>query len=203
MKMEITVHTEAPDRIHVRTVLGSFGTVEEGYNGKVAWALNPMTGPEVKEGAARAQTLKRAVFYPELDWKRIYDKLETVGVEDVDGTECYKVVGTPTTGTPETFYYDKKTHLLKKLKVTAETPMGEMESETSFSDYKNVDGVLISHTRTISQMGQEVVYVVDEVKQNVDIPKDTFDLPDAIKELVTKSKSEKSDKKPEGQTEKK
>jgi len=203
LKMNIVIHAAAPNKMHIRTETGTFGTVEEGCDGTVAWATNPMMGPQVKEGTEREQTIKRAVFYPELDWKKLYEKLETVGVEDVDGSECYKVVATSTVGKPETFYYDKKTHLLTKVKVTPETPMGELEIETVFSDYKKFDGVLIAQTRSISQAGQEMVYVIEEIKQNIDLPKDTFDLPDAIKELIEKGKSKKADKKSKTQTDKK
>ena len=75
---------------------------------RVAWEKSAMTGPHLKSGEEKAQALREATFNAQLNWRKLYSKAETTGVETIDGEECYKVVLTPETGRPETTYYPEE-----------------------------------------------------------------------------------------------
>ena len=158
---------------------------KQGYDGKVAWEVNPMAGSRIKDGVEKAETRIQAHFHEE-DWRDVYKKAETVGVESVDGKDCYKLVLTPNEGNPITQYFDKKTGLLVKLAMIATTPMGEIPAETLLSDYKEDGGLLQPHKVQQKAMEQEFLITIDHVEYNVDMPADRFDLPADVKALTSK-----------------
>ena len=86
--------------------------------------------------AEKDETIRKAVFNDELHAKELYEKIECVGIEDVDGKPAYKLVLTAKRGKTKTEYYDKTSHLLVKEATTAKSPMGEIHVETFPTDYK-------------------------------------------------------------------
>ena len=68
-----------------------------------------------------------------------------------------------------------------------------MPIETFISDYRNIDGVLIAHRMVQKIAGQEIVITLDSVKHNVEMPKDRFDAPAAIKELMAEAANANTD----------
>lgn len=186
LKGKLTSWHAEPNLSYTEIELAGIGKMQEGSDGKVAWSNNAMTGPHVKEGAEKAQTMQTGRFNAELYWKEIYKSAETKGVESVDGKDCYKVVLTPAEGSPVTQYYDKDSGLLAKMVLTATSPMGEIQVETVPSDYRKEGDVLMPHKIKQSAAGQEFTMTLETVIANPDIPKDRFDLPDEIKALVNK-----------------
>jgi outer membrane lipoprotein-sorting protein len=166
--------------------LDGVGKIESGTSNGVPWEKSAMMGPRVKSGDEKAQSLRESTFNSALNWRKIYSKAETVGVENVEGQECYKVTLTPAEGKPETNYYSKKTGLHVKSAAIASSPMGEVPVEVIISDYKDFDGIL-QPTKMIQRVaGQELVITIQSVKTNEEIPADKFDPPADIKALMNK-----------------
>jgi zinc protease len=183
-----TVIEAEPNKKLTTVDLGANGKFSEATDGKVAWEISGITGERLIEGDEKETTILDATFNGELNWKQKYTKVECTGVEDVDGKPAYKVVLTPKAGKPSTQYYDKVSHLLVKQVDTKSTPMGEITGEVFPSDYRKVDGILIPHKSKQKVLTQTIVITMSEIKQNVDLPADTFNVPDGIKELIEKAK---------------
>ncbi|MGO9231834.1 MAG: DUF620 domain-containing protein [Bryobacteraceae bacterium] len=183
IKGTMTITKAEPDKSLDEIEITGLGSVKQGYDGKVAWEINPMQGARIKDGDESAQTKIQAHFHEE-NWRDEYKKVETVGAETVDGKDCYKLVLTPNEGKPVTQFFDKKTWLLTKIALTVNTPMGEVESETLISDYRKEGDLLVAHKIVQTAGGQEIAITLDTYKYNVEIPKGKFDLPDEIKALV-------------------
>ena len=146
-----------------------------------------MTGPHVKTGVEKAQALREATFNQTLHWRDHFTKVETTGMETVNGEECYKVVLTPKEGKPEANFYSKKTGLLMKAVATVEGPTGEIESESIASDYKDFGAGILSPSKMMQKAaGQEVTITISSVKVNEPIPADKFEVPADIKALAAK-----------------
>ena len=132
--------------------------------------------------------IREAQMHNDVRWRDNFKTAETVGVEAVDGKDCYKVVVTPKEGSPQTRYYDKQSNLLVKVTRTVKSPMGELTAETMLTDYRKEGDIMMPHKMTSKVAGQEIKMTVDSVQYNVEIPKDRFDLPEEIKALVQKEK---------------
>jgi zinc protease len=78
-------------------------------------------------------------------------KMEVKGMETIDGKDAYKVLVTSAQGSKTTMYFDKNTGF--KLR-EIETAMGQT-STSDYSDYKEVDGIMIPHVT--KQSGQQAI----------------------------------------------
>jgi len=169
-----------------RTELEDVGAFEDGTDGETAWTISVVQGPRILEGEERVISTWEAALREPVEWRTLYKSAETTGVENVDGAACYKVVLTPNEGKPQTQYYDKKNNLLVKMTVTLVSQMGEIPSETVFSDYKEQNGILSAHKTRSKALGQEFEITIGQIDYNIDMPKDRFDLPNEIKALAKK-----------------
>jgi len=187
LKGKLVSYTAEPDKRLAEFTLEGLGKMLDGANGDVAWATSAIQGPRIKEGDERAEALLEGQFNAEARWRDLFKSAETVGIEAVDGKDCYKVVATPKAGNPITRWYDKQSNLLVKSSMVAKSPMGDLEAVSTFSDYRKEGDLLVPHKVVAKAAGQELVMTVDKVQYNTEMPKDRFDLPDDIKALVKKS----------------
>ena len=192
MKLSMAIYAARPNRLYSIIESDVIGKMEKGISGDVVWEKSIMTGPVIKEGSERTQALQDATFDRLVHWRKIYKEAECVGVDTIAGRPCYKVVMTPKEGSPSTFYYEKESHLLAKVESVVESAAGRIPTESFLSDYREVDGIMIAHKITMHVMGQERVITVQSIENNVEMPQDRFMLPEDIKALVDKKKSEEA-----------
>jgi len=133
------------------------------------------------------QAAREARFNEQVDWRKSFPKVETVGSEIVNGEDCYKVVLNPPVGKPQTRFYSKMSGLLLKTAATAVSPMGEVAVEVEVADYKNFGGILFP-TRSKQKAGaQQMEITITGVSLDPPIAAELFELPADIKTLVAKS----------------
>lgn len=186
LKGTVTSYMMEPDKSYSEVQLGAIGSMKEGSSGGVYWSLSSMMGPHVKEGSEKSQAQLTEQLNAELKWREQYKSAVTTGVDQVDGKDCYKVELTPAEGAPITQCYDKTSGLMVKMSMTAQSPMGEQKVDMFPTDYRKEGDVLLPHKMKQSVAGQDIVFTVDSVQFNPEIPKEKFDLPDEIKALVNK-----------------
>ena len=186
MKVTITQYVVEPDKRYAAVEFPGMGTAEEGSNGDIAWSKNPAMGPRLKDGEEREISLRSNALNKDAKWRQYYTKAETVAAEDIDGKTCYKVMLTPKVGPVETRYYDKATGYIAKLSMTAKTPMGDVPSEITFSDFKTIEGITTPTKMATKMMGQEMNMTIDTIKYNAEISPDKFNVPPDIQALVDK-----------------
>ncbi len=186
IKGTVKISQAVPDKMLVVTNMGPLGQTTQGTDGKSAWMLSPLIGDRLLEGEEKDAFLFSALFNRDVHWRDAYQKVECTGIEDVNGKPAYKVVVTPKTGKPITQFYDKASHLHVKEMLTQKSPMGEITVEVYPSDYKKVDGILMPFSVTQKLLGQAVEMKMTEIKQNVDLPADTFKRPASLDEAEKK-----------------
>ncbi len=191
---KMTIWQAAPNKMYVEQDMGERGKMMEGYDGKTAWQYHPAMGGRVKEGLEKTSSERAALFNSELFWRDRTKSVETVGIEDVDGKPAYKVVLTPKEGPIETRYFDKESGLAVKSTMTVATPMGQIPVEILQSDYREVDGVKVSHRLMQIVQAQEVSITFDKIEHNVEIPADRFDVPEQVKEMMTDDERAEAEK---------
>jgi hypothetical protein len=178
------VQYQAPPNLSSSHIeLAGMMTADEGTNGEIAWEITTMTGPRLREGEEAEIFMRRSTF-PEHRWRERYSAATTVGVETIDGRDCYKVVMTPKVGPEDTWYFDKETSLLRRMDVIEKSPMGEVPATATFGDHKVVDGILIPHSSTMTVGPVEMTITLESVEHNTEIPAGTFEPPDAVKALL-------------------
>ncbi|HTS50581.1 MAG TPA: DUF620 domain-containing protein [Bryobacteraceae bacterium] len=187
LKGDLTIYEAEPNKNRMVIDLTGIGKIESGTDGTVAWENNPLQGPRVKQGVELTDALRDAAFNAPLSVHQLYSKIEVTGTETTEGHDCYKLVLTPKDGNPTTEYYDKTSGFLIKTSATRSTAMGDVTAEMVFDDYRK-DGDEVMPHKLIQRAAQmEIQIVVAKTEVNVDLPKDAFELPADIKELVNKA----------------
>ena len=118
----------------------------QAFDGEKTWSVMPFTGkkdPEVGSDEDNKNAQDDADFDGVLvDWKAKGHTVELVGKESVEGADTYKLKVTKKNGNVEYHYLDAETYLLVKQEGKVKRRGTEMEGETTFSDYKDVDGYM-------------------------------------------------------------
>lgn len=171
--------------------------MRQGTDGETMWSTQPPSGaPRLVEGneAVAAKELYGQVF-PSLSWLKYEGTVKNEGIAKADGKECFKILFTPKKGEKVIRYFDKETGHLVKVSTKQKNPMlGEIDVSYIHTDYKEVDGIMVSH-KQITDMGMmQIELEMEKVEFNKEIDAEKFELPDAVKEMV-KEKKEKEMKK--------
>ncbi len=178
-----------PDRVLYRVKLPGIGTIERGYDGRIAWSIHPQIGTEILEGAAlddsRRWALRGFSLLPDL---AIYGSIEIDGKEEFNGRNCDRVkMGIELTGQEYIDYFDEETGLFTGRVEMIQTPAGEVELSGTAGDYRRFGDLWIPTRWTHSAAGQEwsVEYETFEIN-GVDAA--VFEPPAAVRAKLAEGK---------------
>lgn len=139
-----------------------------------AWMYMPFQGQQKPEPMT-ADDIKATVDDLDiqgnlLDYQAKGHKVELLGTEEIEGTECYKLKVMRKTSGEQTLFIDKNSYLIMR-SVTKRSAMGqEMDMSADFSEYKDVNGLKIPHSIT-QQIG---TIIINSVKVNEPVAPETF-----------------------------
>jgi predicted Zn-dependent peptidase len=150
--LTMTSYYAAPNKEAMKLEMQGMMLQKTYFDGKTGASMNMQTGKKELTAEEIAKKQKSGGLFPELNYAKNGTSYELLGIENQNGTEMYvlKVVEDETT----TFeYFDVKT--FQKLKtVTIAKQDGEVvESSRTFSDYKEVKGILFPHASSL-MMGE-------------------------------------------------
>lgn len=169
--------------------LPGMGEIRSGVRDGIAWELSPMQGPRLLEGAEKENSMRMTRLDAPIRWKELYKEVKVDGEEEIDGRRCFRLVMDPVSGNkPETSWYDAESGLLVKSRVILESPMGEMPLETRMDDYRQIGSFRVPFKMIQKAGPQEIETTMEEVRWNVDLPANQFDVPADIDALIKKQK---------------
>jgi len=185
MSAGIDVYSARPNKMLTVSNIPGMGEMRQGFDGEVAWAIDPMRGARVLEGAELAMIKDQAAFDSDLRKPENFKSVETVEKTTMGGQECYKVKLVWNSGRESYDCYSVDNGLLVARMETQESDMGQIEATTLLQDYTDFGGIMLPKKNVVSAMGMEQVITIDNVEFLS--PNDsTFELPAEIKALVNK-----------------
>jgi hypothetical protein len=183
MKIPVEVVTLKDGRMFTKvTFMGNTMTMAA-FDGEKSWTTNFMT-MEPEEGTAEtSENSKRAMKeFPNglINYKQLGYNATLLGSEKVEGTDCHKIklekktmlVEGKEVPNVEFYYLDKENNV--PVLVETEIKEGEMKgktSQTKFSDYQEVSGIIIPFTNSSGIKdgpSQEVQFEKVEVNPSFD-----------------------------------
>jgi zinc protease len=172
-------YSKAPNRFFQKLTITGLGVVQQGYDGKVGWSQDPVTGLRELQGAELAQTLRLSDIHRDIKLKQLYQTLRAAGKEKVGDSDAYVIEAVPPAAKPEKLYFDVSTGLLVRQDVVTISPQGEVPAQTYFEDYRDVGGVKIPFT--VRQVAGSITFItkLTEVKVNVPVDDSKFAKPAA------------------------
>ena len=182
MTMTMETWQARPNKMLMVMNIPGMGEMRQGYDGEVAWSINPMQGPRVIEGVELEQTLRQADFDANLRFDHLFPTLETVGRSEMDGRACYRVRMVAANGDEAFGCFDVESKLLLGLTSRTESEAGTIETAVAFHDYRDFGGIKMPARTVLNVMGQEMVMTVREMDTDP-IPASTFEVPAEIRAL--------------------
>ena len=170
------------------------GIFERGSDGKIAWNMSPRGGSVILQGEDRAAGLREATLRPQIHWKTLFEKVETVAEEVIGNRPCYRLVLTPPKGDgdPEVWYIDRENYQRKEVVGFIKVGDKRLLRRTFFDDYRPVNDVLVPYVvvericgpdkndPTRERVLQEQTTIYSSIQHNVRMAKSRFDLPAEI-----------------------
>lgn len=184
MSGELEMMAARPNKLLTRiTITGIGGPVEEGFDGKVGWSIDPFRGPALVTGRGLEERADEAWFDAPLHGTDQVKEMTVLGKEEFDGRQAYRVKVVSHRGTEQFELFDEKTGLQAGVEATRETPLGIIPTVTMFRDYQQF-GELTFPSKVVQRiMGQEQVFTFTLYEFN-SVPPSVFELPPPIKALI-------------------
>lgn len=181
---KMTRYAAAPNKYYAKVDILGYGTVERGCDGNVVWEIHPKIGPRIIKGQERDMMLHFAHFNIR-DYQKQFKSIQCIGEEKVGDEECYRVRFTPQKTKPYTSCFSKKSGLeLKSTKSMVSDQLGGYSVVNLLTKYQAVDGVKYAHGLVEKAKGVDTIMTITSIKHNVELPKNRFDLPQAVKDLI-------------------
>ena len=175
---KLTTIQQAPNKLMVRMEIPGIGEIMQGTDGETAWESSVISGNRILAGEEKKETMRRALFESDAQWKDLYESVKTIGTEKVGEKDTWVVELKPKDSTHlQTNYFDKKSKLLVQSKMQITSPMGAIAVEMAFDEFREVDGVRMPFTTTQKVLGQTQVMKLTKVTHNEELPAGTFDRP--------------------------
>jgi len=167
----------APDRVAVNMELPGIGTTSQCFDGTVGWSMDPMRGPAIMGEKEVTQMKRDANFLRDLQMANDPGTAEVAGLVEFEGTLCWhvKVDG-------NSYLYAKDTGLMKGIRMTAATPMGDLPVTVLMEEYKDFGDVKVATRSTTKVMGQVQVMSFEAVEWNA-AKDEAFAMPAEIKAM--------------------
>lgn len=150
------------------------------------WMVNPFQGSKKAEKMNEEQIQSQKengdlggelLCYKEKGWQ-----VELLDKDDVDGVECFKIMLTKSSGSVTYFFIDSQTWYIIKTTTRTKYEDREIESETQYSDFQTVNGVVVAmSTDTYAEGKLQGQTVFEKVEFNVVVPEADFKMPEEQK----------------------
>ena len=194
MEAPFVMTKKRPENTRVEfTIQGMTGI--QAYDGKNGWMVMPFMGkkdPEAMSGDMLTSVKDEADFDgPFIDYGKKGNKVELLGKADVEGSPAYKLKVVTNTGNESTVYIDAETFLELKVESKRKVQGQEVESETTFGNYKSVDGFVFPYSIESKQKGAPAgqVITVENIELNPAVDDALFHMP-AKKEAAPEAKKQ-------------
>jgi outer membrane lipoprotein-sorting protein len=177
LSVPFTQYKKEPDKRRIEMKV--MGTVQvQGFDGKIAWELDPQSEIAVEIPGEDAIDIKRGSLA--LQWILKPEKygisLVFKGREKIQGKSYLVLEQVYSDGGKAILYIDPETYLTFMIKSKMlDEMMVEVETETYLSDYKSLKGYVMAHKMISYLRGKEYMRIIfDKVKLNTGLPDHLF-----------------------------
>jgi hypothetical protein len=183
MSGSLDLMTARPARMRLRVALEGVGKIESGYDGKVGWTIDPISGPAVLNGRELTEMADDASFDAFLYGPEFIKEFTPVARENFGPTPAIKVKVILQSGTEQFEYFDAAAGHYLGFEGTRATPMGNVPTTEILANYRAFGKVKLPTTIRQRALGFETEVSIAAVEFDA-VPADAFDLPPVIKALI-------------------
>jgi outer membrane lipoprotein-sorting protein len=175
--------TAVPDRFRMGIAIPGVGEILTGYDGQTGWTTNPLVGAAIMQGEELEMAKDNANWRAMLRDADLIPVRETVEAATFAGQSCWKVRLQWASGRESFDCYSQESRLLVASEETQVSPMGAIPVTMLYSDYREVQGMILPRRMTQSSAGQTLEITIDSVEINA-VSEAAFELPAAVRALL-------------------
>jgi hypothetical protein len=154
----------APNRMQMETMIPGVGLIQVGYDGTIAWSVDPMQGPRLLTGKELDEVREEADPRALARSPDLFSSIETVRDTTMGGEQCYMVKLTWKSGRETFDCYSATSGLMVGSKTIQQTAMGAIPVTSVYSEYKKFGDFMMPSKTRQSVMGQEQVMTISSVE---------------------------------------
>jgi outer membrane lipoprotein-sorting protein len=182
MEAPFTLEMSRPNKMRMEFTLQGMTGVQA-FDGTTGWSVMPFMGKKDPE-AMSADESKQAAEQADMDgvlvdYKEKGSQVEYAGKVDVEGTPAHKLKVTKKNGDVVNVYIDAENYMEIKDEGKAKVRGQEIEGETTFGDFKTVDGLIFPFSIEQKAKGAPggMTMAVSKVEVNPTVDATRFDMP--------------------------
>ena len=161
-------------------------TQVQAYDGHRAWQVQPFQGRKdpslMSDDEAKGLAQSADIELPFVDAKRKGHVVENLGVEDIDGTQAYKLRVKLKSGNEATFWIDPDSWMVIRELDRQMIRGAEQLTETDYGEYEKVGGVYVPMSEQQgpkdSDASQKQKIIYEKAAANLALPASEFNFPD-------------------------
>jgi hypothetical protein len=172
VEFPITLIMKRPSRLRTEAEVQGMKLIQA-FDGQQGWSITPWSGSSAPQDMTpdeirivKEQTDMEGPLY---HWKEKGGKAELLGKEDMEGNQVYKIKLTKASGDIDISYIDAESFILLKTDSKVTIQGNETESESLYTNYKDLGGVLMATTITNKMKDQVISQLVIE-KTELNLP---------------------------------
>jgi photosynthetic reaction center cytochrome c subunit len=177
MQMQVEEVRKAPDKALVTVSLPNGRQMQHAYDGSIGWQAFPGRGAEELTWDDLARARDWALFIPGVNLKQDFVREQPIGTEKIGDATAYRVLAIRKGGGRVVFYFDAQSGLLLRVAERIESPLGALPQNTDYSDYRDVNGVKLPFSVTVTQVQGPTIYKWDAIQANVPVDDSQFQKP--------------------------
>ena len=175
---EVEVSLAPPSRFCF-TLRTPKGVYREGCDGEHFWRMD---GSEIHfaDGKVLGQLLTSRAFLAELHAPESFRSIDTLGIINLDGRECYQVLLVRQNGEVFDEFYDVQTGWLRARRTADERNGGAFKLLVEFENYRDFGGWMLPMRQSYKLIGQAQVLVLRGAEWD-SVPDAAFEMPAEVK----------------------
>lgn len=180
---DIEIIAARPAKMRQRVTIAPIGTIEQGFDGKNGWSLNPLAGPALQTGRELSETKDDATFDGQLYGPELVKSMTVEGRQAFEGVDAYKIKMVFHSGSIQTTYFAVATGLLVGNESERATPQGVIPVVHIIRGWKEFGPLM--QPSSIVERGMQLESSITVTSIEFDNVKDSeFDPPAEVKALI-------------------
>lgn len=171
----VVEESKRPNKVRQEFLLEGMTGVNA-YDGKTGWKIEPWFGKKDAEPLSEdemKEIVEEADFdQPLVNYREKGNKVEFVGLDQVEGTDAFKLKVTLASGDVRYYYMDTDYYVPIKIEMKRMIRGAEQEFETSLGDYKAVAGWYLPYSMETGRKGSEERDKITFQKIDANVPLD-------------------------------
>lgn len=163
MELPFTTIVKRPNMLRIETTIQGQKIIQV-FDGENGWMINPMMGtldPQDMDPETVKQLRTQADIDGELyNYEEKGHTVEYLGTDEMEGTEVHKIKLTRKDGDVSIYYIDADAYVVLKATGKRKIQGVEVEGESTFGNYKMVEGIVFPYSITSGVAGQPGAQIV-------------------------------------------